>query len=298
MIDSIHIKYYGYLIIITMSEKRHYLNYLLINVHNYKFKDWQEYFPDGKIKLDGLCINEDWGEFFDKTKEIQTEIEEKLTKRFLTNKKFVPYPELIFNSFNVVSPKKIKVIILGQDPYINMKEFDGINIPEAMGLSFSVPYGYPRPPSLYNIYANLVKFGHLKEMPHEGCLIGWVMQGCLMINSAFTTIWKKSFEHKEIWPDFTEQLIEYINENCKNVAILAWGKPAHGLCCNIDHKKHKVIYSSHPSPYSYTITVNGWRPDQGYVAHPSFQETDHFGEANKYLLSVDKTPILWDVIDI
>jgi uracil-DNA glycosylase len=280
-----------------MSEKIHYLDYLLINTNNYKFKDWQEYFPDGQIKLDGLCINEDWNDFFDKTVEIRSEIEEKLTKLFLKSKQIVPYPRLMFNSLNVLSPDKLKVVILGQDPYINMQEFNGINIPQAMGFSFSVPYGYPRPPSLYNIYDNLVKFDHLKEMPKEGCLMGWVMQGCLMINSAFTTFLKISNAHKDVWPDFTEELIKHINEICTNVVFLAWGKPAHGLCFYVDHTKHKVIYSSHPSPYSYTSTVKGWL-NGGYVTHPSFQETDHFGKTNEYLVSVKKSPILWDVIDI
>jgi len=279
-------------------EKRHHLDYLLINTNNYTFKTWEEYFPDGQVKLDSLCINEDWNEFFVIAKKYQPDVEEKLTKYLVKKRQIVPYPELIFNSLNVLSPKKIKVVILGQDPYINKEQFNGIDIPQAMGFSFSVPYGYPAcPPSLYNIYSNLLDFKHLKERPKEGCLMGWAMQGCLMINSSLTTLLKLSNAHSTIWPKFTKHLLKYINEECKNVVFLAWGKPAHGLCANIDHKQHKVIYSSHPSPFSCANTVGGWI-NCASVTHPSFKETDHFGQANEYLISVKKSPILWDVIDI
>ncbi len=282
-----------------MDTKRDRMDYVLINTTTYNFKTWHECFPDGKVNLKSLSANFHWDDFFDivMNKKYYENIEKILNKYLLGTKQIVPHPELIFNSFNVLSPKKIKVVILGQDPYINTMKFDGIDIPQAMGFCFSVPFGYPCPPSLDNVYNNLVEFKHVRERPTGGCLVGWVLQGCLLINSALTTFIHSSNAHQNLWTDFTIDLMRYLNEKCTNVVFLAWGASAHRLCAYIDHTKHFVSYSSHPSPYSYANTVNGTREGKT-VTHPPFKTTDHFGRANNYLVSVGKKPILWDVIDV
>jgi uracil-DNA glycosylase len=128
----------------------------------------------------------------------------------------------------------------------------------------------------------------------------WLLQGCLMINSALTTIHTKIGAHQATWKDFTVDLIKYINAKCQNVVFLAWGKHAHTLCLHIDPSRHKIITSSHPSPMSVTNTMSGksYHLDPSKrkdVTYPSFQSTNHFGEANEFLKSKGKIPIIWDL---
>lgn len=269
---------------------RQYLEYVFVNINNYNFVTWDKYFPDGKVKLRKLCINPAWDKFFDQNEETIADLEKALTQKLKENKNIVPYPELIFNSLNILSPKSIKVVFLGQDPYIGKQQ--------AMGLSFSVPNGFaPLPPSLKNIYANMKNFGHIREIPDTGLLSGWAVQGCFMINTSLTTVLGTSNAHSDAYGAYSDAHIEYINNNCDNIVFLAWGKYAHSVCTVVDHKKHKVIYSSHPSPYSAASKVNGFL-DGKKIIHPSFEENDHFGLVNKHLKSVGKDPILWDIFDI
>ena len=207
---------------------------------------------------------------------------------------------MIFNAFNILSPQNIKVVIIGQDPYFNINKINGKNIPQAMGCSFSVPLNYPKPPSLANIYKNLHNYGHVAEIPVTGNLSFWIIQGCLMINAAFTTIHGKANAHKDTWKEFTRDLIKYINSVCEKIVFMAWGKDAHMLCLNIDPTRHEIITSSHPSPFSAASEYSGLAYGldikmRKQVTYPPFNQTDHFGLANEYLLSVGKTGIIWDL---
>lgn len=276
--------------------------YIFADIDNYDFKTWKESFPDKKVNLRSLIFRNSWNEFFDivSKKTYYNGIERILSGYLVKNESTIlPYAELVFNAFNVLPPHKIKVVFLGQDPYINVTKINNKNIPQAMGVSFSVPLNYPKPPSLTNIYKNLLDFEHVSKIPETGCLAPWIMQGCFMINSAFTTFYGKSGAHQELWKNFTNDLIKYLNDKCKNVVFLAWGKHAHNLCMNVDPTKHCIITTSHPSPFAYENQLSGltYGKDRKPATYPSFKATDHFGRTNQYLESVGKTGIIWDLID-
>jgi len=281
---------------------RPHTNYIFPSVTNYTFKPWDKFFVNGKVDLTQLVFNVKWFDFFEEvTKNRYFEnIQEILSKVIEKKRTMVPYPELVFNAFNILSPEKIKVVIIGQDPYFNIMNISGKNIPQAMGCAFSVPMKYPKPPSLTNIYKNLFEFGHVLEIPESGNLSFWLIQGCLLINAALTTIHGKANAHKDTWKEFTKDVVKYISLKCDKIVFLAWGKDAHMLCLNVDPTKHKIITSSHPSPYSYTSEFNGFEygldiKNRKQVTYSSFQSTNHFGLANEYLDSVGKTGILWDL---
>jgi uracil-DNA glycosylase len=279
-----------------------HIKYIFPSVKNYSFKPWDKVFSDNKVKLNELIFNTEWFDFFENVsqKKYFSNIEKILSKCVSNKQTIVPYPDLMFSALNMLSPKKINVVILGQDPYFNVDKINNQIIPQAMGCSFSVCLGYPKPPSLKNIYQNLLKFGHITEIPDSGNLSAWVLQGCLLINSAFTTIHGKANAHQLTWTDFSKDLIKYISSVCENVVFMAWGKNAHTLCLNVDPNKHKIITSSHPSPYSFTATMSGSsygfdNKNRKQVTYPSFNDTNHFGEANEFLESKKKNQILWNL---
>lgn len=283
------------------------VRYVFAYVKKYDFKTWDECFPDKQIDLKKLVFRESWHRFLDRVskKKYYDGMKRLLADYICSPKLLVPHAELVFNALNLVPLDKIKVVFIGQGPYVNTISVNGVEVPQAMGLCFSVPLGYPKPPSLANIYANLLEYGHVKKIPESGCLASWVLQGCLMLNSALTTYVGERIEHHQLWYQFVTDLLCYINTNCKNVVFMAWGQKAHLLCLNIDPRKHCIITSSHPSPLSFTKTYGGFQygigkkiQDRTRVTYPSFQSVDHFGRANKYLKSVKKTEIVWNLIDI
>lgn len=286
-----------------LMQKRSPMDYLFtINGSPYPFKPWIQYFPkQSQIKLRSLLINPAWNEFFDSVmnKKYFADIEDALSKQLKQEGTILPYAELVFNIFNVVSPKKIKVVFIGQDPYIKTFNHNNQTIPQAMGFSFSVPPNCPIPPSLHNIYKNLEKFDHINSYPKSGCLSAWVLQGCFMMNAAFTTIMNISNAHKDLWTDFSVDLIKYINANCDNIVFVAWGTFAHKLCLNIDPKRHYIITSTHPSPHSCNNKFDGveYGNINAEITYPSFNSVDHFGKINKYLGFVNKEEILWDLVE-
>lgn len=280
-------------------------DYIFANVSTYNFKSWKECFPTNKIKLRSLIFNPKWNHFFDiiENKPYFKRMEEILSDILVKNKQtMVPHAELVFNSFNILSPFQIKAVFIGQDPYTDIKKINKMDIPQAMGFSFSVPFGYPKPPSLSNIYSNMIDFNHLKSMPTTGCLSYWIIQGCFMINAALTTFFGVKNAHSTIWKSFTEDLLNYLNNEFEDLIFVVWGKPAHLLCQSIDPKKHRIITSSHPSPMSFTNTFTGTSygtfknpRDKKIITYPSFKSVDHFGKINDFLPKGKK--ILWDLLD-
>lgn len=278
-------------------------DYIFASVNNYSFKSWKQCFPNDTVTLRSLIFNPEWDDFFDVIekkpyfKRIETILSDHLKRNEET---IVPHAELVFNSFNILSPKKIKVVIVGQDPYPNAAKINGKHIPQAMGFSFSVPFGYPQPPSLEKIYANLVEFGHFKKIPDGGCLAGWILQGMFMINASLTTFFCKRNAHRELWKNFTYDLLAYLNNKCNNLVFLVWGADAHNTCINIDPYRHHVITSSHPSPLGFHQRLSGktYGKVNNPASYPPFKSTDHFGRMNSYLLSVGKKEIFLDVIDV
>ncbi len=176
----------------------------------------------------------------------------------------------IFKAFDVCSPEKLKVVILGQDPYHGPGQ--------AHGLCFSVNEGIPLPPSLVNIYKEISdEFG---TAPHEsGNLIGWAEQGVLLLNATLTVRANQAGSHQNHgWETFTDAVIKCISDNKQHVVFLLWGAYAGRKSQLIDASKHCILKSAHPSPLS---------------AYRGFFGNGHFKKANEYLLSTGQTPINW-----
>jgi uracil-DNA glycosylase len=267
-----------------------------VDAYHYDFSTWKDYFDNQKIKLRSLVTNPNWNNFFD-TEELKSyfQVVEGTLFKIIKSKIIVPYPELLFHPLNICSLSEIKVVILGQDPYSNAKKISGDVVPEAMGLSFSVPLNYPtKPSSVSNIYKNLFHFKHIDKIPESGDLIPWAIQGVFMINSSLTTVLGENNVHQTLWNHFTTDLIEYINDNTSRVVFLAWGKYAHNKCINVNRSKHLVITCSHPSYHSVDKSMKGLDESNRIVTYPSFESTDCFGMANKYLKKFHKKQINWE----
>jgi uracil-DNA glycosylase len=192
-------------------------------------------------------------------------------------KTIFPPKDLVFQSF--ITPAMPRVVILGQDPYIN----EG----EAMGLSFSVPKTQKRPPSLLNVFKELVRdenIPNFKTLPAHGDLTSWALQGVMLLNVALTTREGKSGSHLSLgWKTFAQHAIEYINVNSNGTVFMLWGNFAAEFAKHIDAKKHLVLISGHPSP------LNTGKP---------FIGCNHFSLCNQYLTQHNVKPIRWEsVID-
>jgi len=186
------------------------------------------------------------------------------------NKIIYPPKDQIFNAFNLSSFKNTKVIILGQDPYHN----EG----QAHGLSFSVSDGISVPPSLRNIYQELKSDLNI-DPSKNGNLTPWAVQGVLLLNSVLTVEKNSPGSHaKSGWVDFTDTVIDILNENKQNLVFLLWGAYAQQKTELIDQSKHLVLTAAHPSPFS---------------AHKGFFGCKHFSKANDYLKIHSQQPIDW-----
>lgn len=186
-----------------------------------------------------------------------------------------PPKSLIFNAFHLCPFDDIKVVILGQNPYV----LDG----QAMGLSFSVPNGVAIPPSLKNIFAEIVPFTTEEPILLSGDLTHWTKQGVFLLNSHLTVRSRDTESHMDIgWDTFTAKVIETIAKDKEGVVFLLWGAHAKSksklLIPYSEKQKHYVLTSSHPSPKSV---------DRG------FKGCDHFRKANAYLEKMGKTTIKW-----
>ncbi|MEO1939700.1 MAG: uracil-DNA glycosylase [Candidatus Thioglobus sp.] len=186
------------------------------------------------------------------------------------NKTIYPLKDQIFNAFDLSSFENTKVIILGQDPYHN----EG----QAHGLSFSVPEGVSIPPSLRNIYQELLS--DLDITPSQsGNLTHWASQGVLLLNSVLTVEKNSPGSHaKSGWVDFTDTVIDILNEKKQNLVFLLWGAHAQKKAELIDQNKHLVLTAAHPSPFS---------------AHKGFFGCKHFSQTNDYLKMHNQQPIDW-----
>ncbi|MBT3195469.1 MAG: uracil-DNA glycosylase [Candidatus Ruthia sp.] len=186
------------------------------------------------------------------------------------NKIIYPPKDQIFNAFDLSSFENTKVIILGQDPYHNQGQ--------AHGLSFSVPDGVDIPPSLRNIYQELSSDLNINPS-QSGNLTRWASQGVLLLNSALTVEKNSPGSHaKSGWVDFTDTVIDILNEQKQNLVFLLWGAHAGQKIELIDQNKHLVLTASHPSPFS---------------AHKGFFGCKHFSKTNDYLKMHNLQTIDW-----
>jgi len=181
-----------------------------------------------------------------------------------------PPGPLIFNAFKQTPFDKVQVVILGQDPYHNKNQ--------AHGLSFSVPDGCPKPPSLVNIFKELKNDLGI-EIPENGNLTKWAQQGVLLLNAALTVRQNEPGSHAQIgWLQFTDNVIKKISEEKEGIIFLLWGKFAQEKQSLIDETKHYVLKAAHPSPFS---------------ANNGFLGCKHFSKVNDLLMKQHKTPIDW-----
>ena len=186
------------------------------------------------------------------------------------NKTIYPNPKNIFSAFNLCPFEKVSVVILGQDPY------HGVG--QANGLSFSVPKGITCPPSLKNIFKEM-KDDLGREINDVGDLSYLAEQGVFLLNSILTVEMNNPASHRNLgWEEFTDFVIKEISDKKENVVFMLWGNYAKEKRNLIDEKKHLVLTSPHPSPYS---------------ASSGFFGCKHFSKANDYLKKNNKETINW-----
>ncbi len=224
------------------------------------------------MKITDVQIEESWkkalmGEF---QQEYFAKIKAFLKAELAAKKIIYPKGNLIFNAFNRVPISAVKVVILGQDPY------HGPN--QAHGLSFSVPMGQKVPPSLRNVYKELMSDVAGFEKPSHGNLESWVEQGVFLLNASLTVEHKKAGSHKKVgWLKFTDAVIRTISEEQEGVVFMLWGGFAKKKATLIDGSKHLILESAHPSP----------------LAGNAFLGNQHFSKANAYLTAQGKEIIDW-----
>lgn len=193
-----------------------------------------------------------------------------LEKERMRGKKIYPTKENIFNALKCTPFEKLKVVIIGQDPYHNPGQ--------AHGLAFSVPKGIAPPPSLLNIFKEL-KNDCGVPIPTCGCLESWAKQGVLLLNAVLTVEENKPGSHASIgWQQFTDTIIQKINSHPHRIVYLLWGSHAQQKRTLIDATKHLILTAPHPSPLS---------------AHRGFFGCKHFSKTNEFLINADRKPIDW-----
>ena len=181
-----------------------------------------------------------------------------------------PPGKLIFNAFEKCSFDKVKVVILGQDPYHEPGQ--------AHGLCFSVPDGVSFPPSLQNIFKEIKNDLEL-PIPKSGNLERWAEQGVFLLNATLTVRAHEAGSHqKKGWETFTDHVIHLLSESGNHLVFVLWGAFAQRKGELIDSSKHLVLKSVHPSPLS---------------AHRGFFDNHQFSKTNEYLIANGKEPISW-----
>lgn len=181
-----------------------------------------------------------------------------------------PLPKYIFKAFELCPYDKVKVVIIGQDPYHGAGQ--------AHGLCFSVSENVKVPPSLQNIYKE-IKDDIGTTIPTSGNLERWASQGVLLLNATLTVEASKAGSHQGIgWEQFTDAVIQKVSDEKENVVFLLWGKYAQDKGAVIDTSKHLVLKAAHPSPFS---------------AYNGFFGSKHFSKTNTYLKEHGLDPVKW-----
>jgi len=221
-------------------------------------------------------ITNDWldaiGEEFEKP--YYQDLRKFLVSEYKTRRIYPPADD-IFNAFHFTPLSKVKVLLLGQDPYHN----DG----QAEGACFSVPAKQEIPPSLVNIYKELHDDLGCK-IPNHGSLKKWADEGVLLLNTVLTVRAHQANSHQNMgWEYFTDAVIDAVNEQDRPIVYFLWGRPAQTKRRMLDNPKHLVLEAPHPSPLS---------------AHRGFFGCRHFSKANEFLEANGAAPIDWQIQDI
>lgn len=194
-----------------------------------------------------------------------------LHKEKTEGKRIFPPGSQIFRAFDLTPVDKVKVVILGQDPYHGPGQ--------AHGLSFSVPEGVPAPPSLKNIFKEIESDMGVRMSGYPN-LENWARQGVLLLNAVLTVRSGEAASHSKIgWEQFTDAVIRYVSNNCEGVVFMLWGNFARGKRELIDHSRHCVLEAAHPSP----------------LARGAFFGCRHFSRANAWLAANGKAPVNWQL---
>ncbi len=219
-------------------------------------------------------LNDSWKKVlideFDK--DYMVRLREFLRQEKQQGKVIFPRGDEYFKAFDTTPFEKVKVVILGQDPYHGPRQ--------AHGLCFSVQKGVAFPPSLLNIFKEIHADLGL-PMPTHGCLTHWAEQGVLLLNSVLTVEQGRAAAHQgKGWEQFTDRVIRELAEQREGVVFMLWGSYAIKKGQFIDRKRHLVLTAPHPSPLS---------------AHRGFLGCKHFSQANAFLQSRGEKPIDWTV---
>jgi len=187
-----------------------------------------------------------------------------------------PFEEDVYNAFKYVDLADLKVVILGQDPYHGV---GATGKPQAHGLAFSVQQGIKVPPSLANIYKELVQDIESFTTPDHGCLTAWAQQGVLLLNTVLTVKQGQANSHANLgWEQFTDVIIDAVNRLNSGCVFILWGSHAQKKGKAIDNNKHCILTGPHPSPLS---------------AYRGFFGCQHFSQANKWLADHNLPTIDW-----
>ena len=219
-----------------------------------------------------VSIEESWkralaGEF---EKPYFQALAKKLHEEKRSGEAIYPPGPLIFNAFNLTPLDKVKVVIIGQDPYHGPGQ--------AEGLSFSVPHGIPLPPSLVNIYKEISSDLGVDMSRKDGSLKGWADQGVFLLNAVLTVRAGQPTSHSRIgWAEFTDAVIRTLSKQRTGLVFLLWGNFARSKKDLIDASRHTVLEAAHPSP----------------LARGAFFGCRHFSRTNEILQSEGLTPIDW-----
>jgi uracil-DNA glycosylase len=213
-----------------------------------------------------------WNEFLKNEAEKQyfIKIKEKLKEKHLNGIVIYPPQEQIFNAFNLTPFDKVKVIILGQDPYHGSGQ--------AMGLSFSVPDDKPIPPSLKNVFKEIEDDLQIKCLK-SGDLTRWAEQGVFLLNTSLTVEAGLANSHENIgWKNLTASALKELNNDNSPKVFILWGNNAKKLKFILTNPAHLILESAHPSPLS---------------AYRGFFGNKHFSQANQFLIEHKLSPIDW-----
>jgi len=218
-----------------------------------------------------MLLNNEWTSFLENEMHLDyfIKLQQYIENEYKLKTVFPKYKN-IFRAFNLILPDEVKVVIIGQDPY------HGAN--QANGLAFSVSSECKIPPSLNNIFKELVDDLDC-DVPANGELDKWSEQGVLLINSVLTVLEGEANSHKNIgWEIFTDSVIKKLSKNFENLVFILWGNPSQKKSVLVDESKHLILKSPHPSPLSSYRGFFGSKP---------------FSKSNNYLREHNKKEIDW-----
>ena len=225
--------------------------------------------------LDNVRLPEDWKMALaeELTSDNMDNLRAFLKQAYQSGDSVYPPANLMFNAFNLTPLSRVKVVILGQDPYHRPGQ--------AMGLSFSVPKTIPKPPSLNNVLKEMADDIGTQYSAH-GDLTYWAQQGVLLLNSSLTVSEGAPLSHQNKgWETFTDAVIDIVNEQTEHTVFILWGSKAQKAGKYIDTNKHLILTAVHPSP----LAAN----------RGGFFGSKPFSKANDYLVQHGQQPIDWQL---